>query len=53
MRIGWLIIGVLITVGLFIVYPNIFYMIVSWVQSAFHWVMGFVGSQGVTNTSSN
>lgn len=49
MKLGWLIVGVLITVGLFLFYPGLFNMLVSWVQSAFNWVMGFVGSQSTTN----
>jgi hypothetical protein len=41
MRLGWLIIGVLITVGLFIFYPGLFLTLVSWVQRMLNWVIGF------------
>jgi hypothetical protein len=49
MRLGWLIIGVLLTVGLFLFYPGLFNTLVSLIQSGFNWVMGFIGSQNTTN----
>jgi len=42
MRLGWLIIGVLITVGLFLFYPGLFHTLVSWVQRLLDLVIGFV-----------
>lgn len=49
MKVIWILIGVLIGVGLFLFYPGLFNTLVSWVQSAFNWVMGLVGSQNTTN----
>jgi len=49
MKVIWILIGVLISVGLFLFYPGLFNMLVSWVQSGLNWVMGFVDSQNTTN----
>ena len=49
MKIGWVIIGILITVGLFLFFPNLFYTLVSWVQSLFHFILSFVQSHNTTN----
>jgi hypothetical protein len=49
MRLVWLLIGVLITVGIFILFPGIFQTLVSWVESVYHWVVSFVQSNNSTN----
>jgi hypothetical protein len=36
MRIIWIIVGIFIAIGLFLLLPGVFHTLVSWVQSAFH-----------------
>lgn len=49
MRIVWIVIGVLIAVGVSLLYPGVFQTIVSWVVSAYHWVVNLIASQNATN----
>lgn len=49
MRIGWIVIGVLITVGLFLFYPGIFDTLVRYVQSGIEYVSSWIASSNATN----
>jgi hypothetical protein len=51
MRIVWIVMGVLVAVGVFLVYPSVFQTIVSWVVSAYHWAVDFISSQNATNVT--
>lgn len=49
MKIGWLILGGLAVIGIFIFYPGLFHAIVSFVQSFFHYILSFIQSHNTTN----
>lgn len=49
MKVGWVIIGILITVGLFIFFPNLFHALVSFIQSLIHSILSFLQSHNTTN----
>lgn len=49
MRIGWLIIGVLIAVGIFLFYPKAWDTLVSFIQTAFKYASDWMASKNATN----
>lgn len=42
MKIGWVIIGILIAVGIFILFPGVFHTMVSWVQSLIRLIVSWI-----------
>ncbi len=49
----WVVIGVIITVAIFILYPNAFNTLVNLLKGVWDIVTSWVGSQNVTNLSGN
>ena len=46
-------VGILIAVALFVIYPNIFYTIVHYVQLGFDYMSNWFASRNVTNATNN